>query len=384
MYNVFDHYLMHHGVKGQKWGVKNGPPYPIGSSPRKVFISGTSKIKLKDSGFYRSTLPKPIKDKIDSYIKNNYHILIGDAPGIDTEVQNYLKSKGHKNVTVYTIGDKPRAYADKDNKLGWGIKNVSGTEQADKDKAMSKDANMGFAVILEDGAPATRKNVERLNEANKDIEVFTLKRDNNDHWVYSNRYELPTDRPHNDYNLGTWGGDKEHNILWITGFSGSGKSTLAKKMAQNNDGIYIELDSYVGGMTTSGQNKRFNLYLDEHYKDWRSDQEEIFRTHKNMGKFFDKFEECLINFGKESNKKVVAEGIQIMDDTLFYKNKDKLKGKPIVIMNTELTDAYLSAIRRDRLDVSDAMDPERIDWYGTMLNDLQFLNRVLQTPVNSI
>ena len=24
-------YLMHHGIKGQKWGQKNGPPYPIGS-----------------------------------------------------------------------------------------------------------------------------------------------------------------------------------------------------------------------------------------------------------------------------------------------------------------------------------------------------------------
>lgn len=22
-------YLMHHGIKGQKWGVKNGPPYPL-------------------------------------------------------------------------------------------------------------------------------------------------------------------------------------------------------------------------------------------------------------------------------------------------------------------------------------------------------------------
>lgn len=24
-------YLMHHGIQGQKWGVKNGPPYPLGS-----------------------------------------------------------------------------------------------------------------------------------------------------------------------------------------------------------------------------------------------------------------------------------------------------------------------------------------------------------------
>lgn len=24
-------YLMHHGIKGQKWGVENGPPYPLNS-----------------------------------------------------------------------------------------------------------------------------------------------------------------------------------------------------------------------------------------------------------------------------------------------------------------------------------------------------------------
>lgn len=29
MENVSDTELMHHGVKGQKWGVQNGPPYPI-------------------------------------------------------------------------------------------------------------------------------------------------------------------------------------------------------------------------------------------------------------------------------------------------------------------------------------------------------------------
>lgn len=28
-------YLCHHGVKGQKWGVKNGPPYPLDKKKRK-------------------------------------------------------------------------------------------------------------------------------------------------------------------------------------------------------------------------------------------------------------------------------------------------------------------------------------------------------------
>ena len=27
-------YLVHHGIRGQKWGVKNGPPYPLGASDK--------------------------------------------------------------------------------------------------------------------------------------------------------------------------------------------------------------------------------------------------------------------------------------------------------------------------------------------------------------
>ena len=27
-------YLAHHGILGQKWGVKNGPPYPLSSTQK--------------------------------------------------------------------------------------------------------------------------------------------------------------------------------------------------------------------------------------------------------------------------------------------------------------------------------------------------------------
>ena len=31
---VFTDELKHHGIKGQKWGVRNGPPYPLDKSKK--------------------------------------------------------------------------------------------------------------------------------------------------------------------------------------------------------------------------------------------------------------------------------------------------------------------------------------------------------------
>ena len=30
-FNLDQNYLSHHGILGQKWGKKNGPPYPLSS-----------------------------------------------------------------------------------------------------------------------------------------------------------------------------------------------------------------------------------------------------------------------------------------------------------------------------------------------------------------
>ena len=38
-------YLMHHGIKGQKWGVENGPPYPLNDTVKAIAYRGG---KLKD------------------------------------------------------------------------------------------------------------------------------------------------------------------------------------------------------------------------------------------------------------------------------------------------------------------------------------------------
>ena len=42
-------YLKHHGIKGQRWGEKNGPPYPLDAKTHKEVVSGAEKTKSKSN-----------------------------------------------------------------------------------------------------------------------------------------------------------------------------------------------------------------------------------------------------------------------------------------------------------------------------------------------
>lgn len=70
---VMDSDLLHYGRKGMKWGVRNGPPYPLHPeqlSPaekkarRSVFISGSSKTQFEDSGYYQKEHAEAFKQKL--------------------------------------------------------------------------------------------------------------------------------------------------------------------------------------------------------------------------------------------------------------------------------------------------------------------------------
>ena len=180
-------YLIHYGVKGMKWGVRRYENYdgsltPAGRkrySKDSVFISGSSKTQDKSSEYYRKQLPKDIRTEIDGYIKRGDKILVGDAPGIDRQVQNYLNKKGYSNVVVYGPGKSVRYSANKK----WKTKPVDAPEfepmspewLRKKDIAMTNDSTKGLAVVLENGgAKATRNNVQRLIEQSKDVKVFEL------------------------------------------------------------------------------------------------------------------------------------------------------------------------------------------------------------------
>ena len=143
-----------------------------------VFISGSSKTQDETSEFYRKELPEGIRKKVDSYVSSKKNILVGDAPGIDRQIQDYLNDKKYKRVRVYSPGKKARYIANP--KWKNVTVDVPGAEEgskdwlAGKDKAMRRDSSEGLAVVIPNGASATRRNIYDFIEKNKDISVFEL------------------------------------------------------------------------------------------------------------------------------------------------------------------------------------------------------------------
>ena len=147
--------------------------------PDTLFVSGSSKTQDKESGYYRRNLPKDVRKELKTSMRSGDKIIVGDAPGIDRQVQDYLKKKRYKDVEVYGPDIQPRYKAGKD----WVFNAVNdphsqpGSKEwlAKKDVAMTNRATKGLAVILDqDGAQATRRNVERLGQQGKGVKVYEL------------------------------------------------------------------------------------------------------------------------------------------------------------------------------------------------------------------
>jgi hypothetical protein len=135
----------------------------------RVFISGSIKIKKLDEN---------VLEKINDIVnRSEYQVIVGDANGVDSSIQQYLNRVQSKSVVVYCAGDKPR------NNIGsWDVKKIkvharAGTREfyTAKDIEMAKDCDYGLMVW-------DAKSTGTLNNA---IELLKRKKMA---WVYLNKF----------------------------------------------------------------------------------------------------------------------------------------------------------------------------------------------------
>lgn len=119
-----------------------------------IFLGGTRDI---------FELPTPAIERISSIVSQEHGVLIGDAPGADTEVQGLLAGYGYEHVGVFHAGKEPR------HNLGdWATYHVPpppGTQgfavHAEKDREMARRADYGL-MIWDGASPGTCLNALRL------------------------------------------------------------------------------------------------------------------------------------------------------------------------------------------------------------------------------
>ena len=127
----------------------------------KVFISGSISIKK---------LPIEVVSSVKKIIEQKIQILVGDADGIDTLIQDFCLAENYTNLTVYSISAIPRYQAsDKFNfKHIFPDKKIKKerARQQEKDKAMTNDSEFSF-VIWDCRSKGSYANLMRALEKNK-------------------------------------------------------------------------------------------------------------------------------------------------------------------------------------------------------------------------
>ena len=132
----------------------------------KIFIAGPRAIK---------SLDKNIINKIDNICRKNYEIVVGDADGIDSSVQEYLNQRKYKNVKLYASNGMAR-----NNYGNWRVENVKVDSNikgfdfyAQKDLKMVKDADIGF-MIWNGESKGTFNNMINLLNMKKEVILYYI------------------------------------------------------------------------------------------------------------------------------------------------------------------------------------------------------------------
>lgn len=132
-----------------------------------VFIAGSINIKHLD--------PK-VKERISNIVDSEFDVVVGDAGGADTSIQEYLLSLARSKTTIYCSGVAPR------NNLGeWPARTVETKHSKGsrafftaKDVVMAEAADYGL-MIWDAKSTGTLSNVIELLSRKKKSLVFVNK-----------------------------------------------------------------------------------------------------------------------------------------------------------------------------------------------------------------
>ncbi|WP_187364325.1 hypothetical protein [Massilia genomosp. 1] len=130
-----------------------------------IFIAGSIKIKH---------LHDEVQVRIMNILSMNYEVIVGDADGADSAIQQFLFDQGATKVTVYCSGDRPR-----NNIGGWLVHQVA-TYHAKrsrawftaKDVAMAQAADLGL-MVWDGMSTGTLSNIIELLARKRNSLVFT-------------------------------------------------------------------------------------------------------------------------------------------------------------------------------------------------------------------
>jgi len=132
-----------------------------------VFIAGSISI---------SRLHEKVADRINKIVSSDFNVVVGDADGADTSIQECLQRYQARKVTVYCTGDSPR-----NNVAEWPVHRVVSKAKAGtrayftaKDLEMARDSDYGL-MVWDCKSTGTLSNVIELLREKKKSVVFVNK-----------------------------------------------------------------------------------------------------------------------------------------------------------------------------------------------------------------
>ena len=132
-----------------------------------VFIAGSISI---------SHLHEKVQERISNIVSSDLNVVVGDADGADTSIQECLCSYRASKVTVYCTGEAPR-----NNVANWPVHHVQSKARAKsrafftaKDVEMAKNSDFGL-MVWDCKSTGTLSNVIELLKEKKKSVVFVNK-----------------------------------------------------------------------------------------------------------------------------------------------------------------------------------------------------------------